>query len=311
MEFASDRYYNNTGRVPFGGVILIQLFAVIAGAIGGLIYGALTFYNPFIYINFLATFGFGLLMGVAVQMGATVGKVRSRFFTALLGFAAGVLGMYFAWVFYLWCLFEREFFLWNPTELYNALVFFSQMGIWEMKGWTPTGWTLIGFWLVEAAIVIGTSTVAALSNDAPFCDDCNEWTDSAISPARMPHTDIEQLRSDLENENYAVIEELQNQPAPNTDYLQASVHSCPNCEDSNYLTVSHVTITTDSDGDLQTNSKDLIKHLWIPFPLAEHLKTVTPQDQVLTAEVEETSTDTAEDVVDYEPSDADSHDENR
>ena len=71
------------------------------------------------------------------------------------------------------------------------------------------------------------------------------------------------------------------------------------------------TIMTDSDGDLQTNSKDLIKHLRIPFPLAEHLKTVTPLDQVLTADVDETNADASEDVVDYDPLDANSHDENR
>lgn len=311
MEFASDRYYNNTGRVPFAGVILIQLFAVIAGAIGGLIYGLLTYHNPFIYINFLATFGFGLLMGFSVQFGATLGKVRSRFFTGLLGLAAGVLGMYFAWVFYLWRVPFIDQFLWNPEKLWFAWEFFFENGLWEMKGWTPTGWVLIGFWLVEAGIVIVTSIGVSLSNDAPFCDECNEWTDSAISPARMPHTDIEQLRGDLEEENYAVLEELQNQPASNADYLQASVHCCPNCEECNYLTISHITITTDNDGDLQTNSNDLIKHLRIPFPLAEHLKSVTPLDQVLTADVAETDPDADENVVDYEPSDADSHDENR
>jgi hypothetical protein len=293
MYDETDRYYRSSGRVPFGAILLMQLAGGLTAALCAAIYAAIEWWNPFIYLTFLATFVFGFATGYAVNAAARIGKVRSRMFTGLIGTAAGILGVYLTWVFYSYCLFrfglKVELMLWNPLDLWDLMRQIMENPVWEMRGFKPEGWMLAVLWLLEAGIIIGTSAMAALADDKPFCDPCDTWTDSTVSGAIMPVTDPEALRRDLEAEKYGVLDDLMAEPASPTNFYQAMIHSCPRCEESNFLTVSHVTITTDSEGNPQSKAEPVVKYLRIPFALAEHLKTAEgTQEEILVATADET-----------------------
>ncbi len=57
--------------------------------------------QPLIYIQFFVTLGFGIIMGVSVNMIGHAFKVRNPFFMTLIAMVIGCLGLYFAWVWYI------------------------------------------------------------------------------------------------------------------------------------------------------------------------------------------------------------------
>ena len=49
----------------------------------------------------------------------------------------------------------------------------------------------------------------------------------------------------------------------------ALFHTCPQCEQSNFLNIHHQTITTNKDGEPESETTDIIKHIAVPNSLVE------------------------------------------
>ena len=276
MESYADRYYKPSGAVPLLGTILMQVFGTAAAFLLGGIYAAANYYSPHFILTGLAVLVFGAGVGFAINLGARIGKVRNPGFVMLLGTATGLLAVYFSWVFYIF-LYWRNFgvpfavWAWDPVVIYHNLQEFADLGIWQMESWTPTGWVLYAFWAIEAAVVVLLSLAVSVANDAPYCDHCNAWTTKDKDVASFALTDEEQLKNDLQEDRYEVLDALAGQPKDPRDCLKAVIHSCPNCEDSDYLTINHTRIVTSDDSET-THETAVVKYLHISRDLADHLR---------------------------------------
>ncbi|MCA9070535.1 MAG: hypothetical protein KDA84_16500, partial [Planctomycetaceae bacterium] len=197
MEPNSIRYYQPSGAVPFAGTILMQLFGAISALVFGVIYAAVDKFVPFVFLTFFAVLFYGAGVGFAVSLGAKIGKVRNTGFVLLLGTATGVLAVYFAWVFYIYFDSKMNDLIWNPLEIFEHMRLFSNIGLWSIGSWTPTGFWLWSVWIFEAVFIVLLSLAISISNDTPFCDDCNCWTQKTDDVASFPLTDPEQLTQDL------------------------------------------------------------------------------------------------------------------
>ena len=60
----ATRYYHPSGTAPIGGILTTVLIGVPAAFVIGGAYGAIAYYNPFIYINCLGI----LVAGVHVDL---------------------------------------------------------------------------------------------------------------------------------------------------------------------------------------------------------------------------------------------------
>lgn len=272
MESNPSRYYQASGAVPFVGTVLMQLFGAVAAAVLGLAYAAANVYSPRAFLTFFALLVFGAGVGFAVNIGAKIGKVRSSGFIMLLGTATGILAVYFAWVFFVFLAFRRapgapELWLWRPDHLWKMMQFIA-----ENATGTFSGWMLWARWAVEAGIVIVLSLVISVADDTPFCDYCNAWTKKEDDVASFPLADPNPLKDELEAENYEILDTLKKERFDPANRLKAILHTCPNCEDSDYLTISHAEIVVDGDGNEQTKETELVKQIRIPRDLTIHLR---------------------------------------
>jgi hypothetical protein len=276
METLADRYYKPSGAVPLFGTILMQLFGAAAALLLGGLYAAANYYSPSVWLTGLAVLVFGAGVGFAVHLGAKIGKVRNPGFILLLGSATGLFAIYFAWVFYIFLFWKQQLglpiWVWNPVQIYHNMALFAEEGIWAMESWTPKGWVLYAFWAAEALCVVLLAVAVSVANDTPYCDYCNAWTKKEKDVASFALADPLQLKGELEEERYEVLDTLHAQPADPGDCLKALIHACPQCEDSDYLTINHAQIVTDSDGNETTKETEVVKHLRIPRDLSEHLR---------------------------------------
>jgi hypothetical protein len=275
METTADRYYKPSGAVPLVGTILMQLFGGLGAVVLAALYALANFYSPFVILTFFAVFIFGAGVGYAVNLGARIGKVRNPGFTMLLGLATGILAMYLAWVFYIYLTPDKNGFrgtwAWHPGEILAKMREYAQTGLWSMNNWMPKGWVLWAFWIAEAVFVVLLSLGVSVANDAPYCDHCNVWTKKHKDVASFALADPGPLKAQLEAEGYEILDALHKLPTDPADCLKATIHSCPRCEHTDYLTICHSRLVVDSEGTQTTQETELVKQLRIDRDLAEHL----------------------------------------
>lgn len=289
MNFGTERYYQSSGSAPIVGILLALAIGTLGASFVGVIYAFIDWYNPFIYVTFLATCGFALGAGFFALMGVTIGKIRNRAVSTLVAVISGLLGLWVSWVTFIWILGDYPpvsnmmgFF--NPSQFFLFLQVVGQEGLWEIKGGTPTGWGLYTFWLIEAAIVVLGSGLMGLSHDSPFCERCNCWTDEKTCDAKIPLIeDMAGLKIDLENEMYDKVTELATQPAAPEAHLQVKIHKCPSCENSTWTTIEQVVTTVNDKGESNTSTEKFIRSLSVPRETAEHLLALPANDSPMAA----------------------------
>jgi hypothetical protein len=256
------------------------------------VYGYLTNYNPFIYINFIATGGFAFLTGLAIWGGASWGKVRNGTLTFILGLGVGCLALYCGWATWMMALinqsaeepipFEAAF---HPVVLWDLILVINKEGAWGIgsSGEPVTGVFLWILWGIEAIAIVGITAIFPTINvtSTPFCEDCDCWTEEREKAAFLEPTEEDMLKGALEQGTFEVLTLLPAAPAENRDSLHIDLHTCPSCTSTNYLTVKRVTITQDSKGKDETNTNEFVQNLSIPHDVVEQVGTIeAPAPQV-------------------------------
>lgn len=263
-------YYEHSGRFSLGGALLGLIVGVIVAAPLALIYAYLTLYNPFIYINFLASIGFGILIGGVAGGVASWRKTRNEVVTVLVGLLAGLAAYYLAWADWIFALFRRggetlPWWAWlgllYPPLLWEQIAKVNEVGAWRLRSWTPTGIALWVFWGMEAATVLGCSVAAAHAvQDEPFCEGCNVWTNATEDVVRVAAADPEEMKQRMEAKDIGYLEKLGAVAPDAAGWFRLDLHTCPNCTQTNTLTVKSVTVKVEKDKRSE-ETKDLLDKL--------------------------------------------------
>lgn len=279
MTAVADRYYRSSGSVPLAGVFFAIGPTIAITAILALGYSAIACYNPFIFLTFIATAGFALGVAFTLQFFLQMGKVRNRPVGVLLSLIAGVFAVYAAWVAFIWIFVYRSegvhLWLFDPADVLMMVKLLAVDGIWEIKGHTPTGWELYTVWIVEASLIVGLPVLTSLSKPSPFCESCKEWSRPTVCAAyfALPESPDELVR-DLENENYEPLHHLTKMPYNLDDRLHVTVHECPNC-DATWMSAERIIITTDKDGEEDSQEIPIVTNLVISSEEGDLLKGLT------------------------------------
>jgi hypothetical protein len=261
--------YKHSGSSGGLGVPLVAFASVVSAVVLGFIYCYAINYIPFIYLNLFIAIGFGLGLGFAVAWAATVGKMRNTMLVSVLGFLAGVGGLYVAWAVDPMARSEGELpMMFNPSELWEYIGFFYDKGFWSIGSGddTVSGVFLGIVWLVEAGVIVGGSTLLAMAcmADQPFCEVCNGWTNSEEAVACLaPTTQYEPQFERILDGDLSGMHELMSIDDSLSRYLRFDLAICPTCNESNFLTISVVSQSVDKDGELKTDTTELIKNMII------------------------------------------------
>ncbi|MFG0335438.1 MAG: YrzE family protein [Maioricimonas sp. JB049] len=273
MTLRPERYYRNAGAVPFKGTMMMLIAGGLTAIVLSFVYAVVDYYNPFIYFTFIATALLGAAIGGAVSWGGTVGAVRNRGFRLLVGIACGLIGVYFSWVWFILILAEwnPEAIALDPLQMVNFIQFLAINGVWEIQGSRPTGMALYAIWLIEAAMIFGIAATTAGQAIEPYCEPCGRWTEAVEEVLFLPHTDPAALQVDLEEERYEALDKLSDAEVDRGDCLTVTLRKCPECDESNFLSVGHLTVTQTKEGP-QVNTKPLITGLCVPDEVVERIR---------------------------------------
>lgn len=241
-----SRYYRPSGTAPVGGILTTLAISVPVAFVIGAVYGAIAWYNPFIYINFLGILVTGGACGFVVRKGLLLGRIRSRSVANSTALFVSCVSLYASWLTYFMAI-EGEVFFAGPFAVWSGVVRIGALGVWEIFGTTPSGWVLYLIWLTEAAGLVGFAMLVAVGEETPYCEYCQEWTKEVISKIPLPYRGIDEFRAALEAEKYGGLLKKIGQPVSPALHFAFTVNCCPNCSESNFLAIHEMKHKEDSE----------------------------------------------------------------
>ena len=269
--------YQPSGR--FGAPFLPVLLACVALAAGlAWVYQKLIDLIPFIYVNVLLTFGFGLVLAALLAGVLHVGRNRSRMVAwgaaLVLALAADAASFWWAYRFDLPDIHEalsdqaksEGTTLVPEEEFAEVFTFEDWVALRVEAGWSVgritssssspllSGLFVYAIWLIEAGILVWMCVMGARRQaDEPFCESCGVWY--VPEPfGTWPKVDTQPLRRAVRDEELAPL--LAPVPAAASEDDGAFVlHGCPSCQQNPYLDVALTRLEKDKDGKVETKTE--------------------------------------------------------
>lgn len=279
MSSAPERYYRPAGTVPAVGAASMLALGCLGALVFSFIYSLILNYVPYDKIMFLGAMGVGFGVGGFVRGGALLTGVTSRLFSAIAAILCGLLGCYLTWVWDIWMIFQWDLqaLSFDPLHVANTLVFFNdQGGIWENS---PTGIWLWLLWLVEMLMITGIAVGISVIEFRPYCHDCRKWTEALPSKCVLPRTETAELRASLEEERYDVLDQLAQGDVDPGSHFELSLMKCPNCTESDYLTVAEVDVSVNKKGEASVLRKEVIRRLYVPEEVVDQVAAIAIRQQ--------------------------------
>lgn len=284
----TTHYYKPSGKFSILALLTVPVLGSLAAGIGALIYSALIWYIPFIYINFFITLGFGFLLLMAVMPALRMARVRNLGVGFLLGLLVGALGVYLEWSVYCALLisagettevgsglralsftdtsFDLDLMLnvaLHPSVIWEIIKALYAEGSWGIFRITVSGIPLVLVWLVEAGIIAFLPALGAIGvASEPFSEKEGKWMKETKFKGRIAPDDailngislLEQGRFDAIFDAARVSED---------ESGLGFVAYSDSRKEENYLTIQMHRIETTSDGKSKTTSADVVTNLKI------------------------------------------------
>ncbi len=247
--------YKHSGAVPLAAVALITVAGGATALVGGAIYTYGINYIPLIYVNFLLTAGYGLVLGLAVGSAAKTGKLRNNFVLTSLAFVFGLLGIYVAWGVDPLARGGSEVGLsgFNPLFMLAYMEFLFEEGSWGLSDGEPVkGLFLAAIWLLESLVILGIAMVTARGMTAklPFCDQCEAWTTVEEGVVHFA-THGEDPRWDrVMMGDLSALNDLAFGITDEGTAVRLDLATCAGCVHSNFLTVQAAKYSLDKKGNV-------------------------------------------------------------
>jgi hypothetical protein len=247
--------YSHSGTIPIGGALMCLVGSAVATALLAVVYALVIRFIPFVYLNFLATLGFGLAMGFMVALLGKLGKIRSKAFMLFAWLFTLAVGYYIYWGATIWTHGGLGIGLlaFDPLVIIEFGKVLFEKGSWGLFGaQAVTGWFLVAFWIAEIGCLGWFSYSVALAEiDQPFCETCNQWTETEKGVAMFNATGSEPEWDNLKMGDYSALTRLPMLATSLPNYVRVDVEHCPQCGNSNFLNIYKVQVKVDDEGDEQ------------------------------------------------------------
>ena len=259
--------YKHSGKFNPLGLVLAVAAAAAVGFPLGIAYSYLLRWIPFIYVNVLASCGYGFAFGWLTTRILKITQVRNPALAALSGLSAGLIALYMEWSGHLHALFEDAPWFFFPDEIMRGMALLYEQGSWGLRSsGNITGIPLVIVWIVEAGIILGLAVVPPFRfvKDTPFCEKNQCWLDEAKQIDTLETiTDPAQLAA-LKAGDIMPITQVKPKVDNPDVFTRLLLKRSPRCKIFCTLRVQAVTISRDSKGNLTHKTKDLTTDLIIP-----------------------------------------------
>jgi len=265
-------YYRESGKAPIKGIFITLLIGLGTAAICVPIYAYVIHWNPFVYINFLATLVVGLGIGLGIHIGSSVGNLRNGFVRLFLGLITIAFALYFLWFFKMGIT-TKQWLLFKPIELWNTINEVNVVGTWGVKDVIFKGGGLWAVWIIETIVIVWIALwMTFRAGKEIFCEQCSKWLEAEtyfpLSPVLMSR---KEFRNTLERADFTCLEELD----PITEITDAatkiSLTCCHDCDSMSYVSVEFQQYKAVKD-KVDTKEKMAVENLAINADRAQSLR---------------------------------------
>jgi len=274
-------YYKPSGKIPVKGIFISLITALVITVVLSIIYIALQWFIPFIYLNFFiaAGLGCGISGGIFIAIGA--GKIRNTKYEFVLAVLCGLLGWYCQWALFVSLLSEAEgsmgggmwvrssfnltgfwYILTHPELLFRAMLSLNDVGTFTLKHSTVSGTLLWVVWAIEALIVIGAPILFSLSgrSTSPFSEQNGEWMeDREVEGKLKTVTDADAMIKELSTGNLKCLNNFLPADDLSTDYATLRIYESPG-DPVSYISVTNNSHQADKKGELKKETKTVIEY---------------------------------------------------
>jgi hypothetical protein len=269
--------YRHSGKFAVRGPILAVLSALILWFPLGFAYSYLIKWIPLIYINFLATMGYGFAVGIVTGWILKAGKVRNTAVAMITTFAAGLISLYYAWNAHIHAMFQGAPVLSTPSQLKIGMELLYNTGSWGIghSGNNLTGIPLAIVWIGEALIILGLALLACwgIIADTPYCEETRCWLDQELKISTLQaFTDPAHVAAFKSNDLGPLIEAKPRQPA-SAAFARVTLKHSPRCQNFFTVRVENISEKTNKKGETtQTTVKLTPRDLVVPHSMFELIK---------------------------------------
>jgi hypothetical protein len=272
-------HYQESGKINPLGLVMAYGICAALGIFLGYIYSLIVILLPLVYINFLITCGFGLILGVINRIVVRLTHNRNKKSQLVLALFSGLLSTYFQWIAYLLFAIDGEIpslslYLSNlhwivyPQELYALVAELNSIGLWSIFGAPLNGPVLTFIWFLEAFIIIGMPIIAVYKTKVyPYSEFLGDWYPKFTLHHHFESiATVNKLLTDLQRDTLSAIKALGN----GTGNRHTKIHVFyAKDEDKQYLTFEKIFI--EGQGTGKTISTVLINNFTIDRKTAESI----------------------------------------
>jgi len=281
-------YYKPSGKIPVKGIFISLITSFVITVILSIIYIALQWFIPFIYLNIFiaAGFGFGIGGGVFIAIGS--GKIRNTKYEFVLAVLCGLLGWYCQWSLFVSLMSEAEgnmgggmwvrssfnltgfwYILTHPEILFQAMLSLNDVGTFTLKHNTISGTLLWVVWVIEAFIIIGAPILFSLSGRStnPFSEQNDQWMEERDVEGKLKTvTDPDQMMQELNSGNLKSLKQFLPVDDLSNDYATLRIYESPG-DPVSYISVTNISHKADKKGELKKETSTVIEYLRITSAL--------------------------------------------
>ncbi len=282
-------YYQPSNKFSPLCFAFFALIAFTALPLLAFLYAYAIYYNPFVYVGFLMTILFSILIGLITDWTVIkLGKVRNPVLAICFYALASLITLYMHWIFWINIIYyntEVIELIFDPVLFFELIVDTNEKGAWSFESNTPvTGFMLYLFWVIEFLIVFGTTIFFSNFNShskIPFCEQTNQWLEEEELPAFqfIEEEDKNFVVKNLENGNITIFDELRLAQDSKHESHSTFTFYTPKKSGKSYLSINNKYITYDDNGKAQFRKKSIIKCVSVNVTLKSKLKdmhTITP-----------------------------------
>ncbi len=258
----------------------LTLAALVCAIIGGLVYAAI---QPKLHHLFFRTGAVavaavvvGVLGGYTVRRAHVELPVLAAFIGALIAMAA-IYSMWLAWVhnmfFSVTSMDGYPLLITHPLRLLNTIALIESRGTWSYTGDQVRGFHLFVLWMLESGAILACGlfvSLKAIKIADPVCSGCK----SRCQRVKLPRFAGDQRRefvATIERRDFKALPTFA-PPANEIDpELSLEFFSCPNCGQTQVLSVDLVGWVRNSQGTAKVERRPLLKRILITPDEAEQL----------------------------------------
>jgi hypothetical protein len=274
----TNLYYKPSGKVTLWGVALGLVGGFVAGLLLAYAYSYLIAYIPFIYLNFLITIGYAVLLGTCTGFLLRFGKVRNNWVCAAVALVVAAASLYLAWAVWL------SVMLWKADLSVSVMDLAQQPGfVWELvqeinktgawtigslhagQGIAVSGVVLWLVWVAEALIVLVGSVIgatAAMSSD-PFCESCQSWCRHTKELMLLETGNPDELKRRVEAKDFDSLKSLEPKKPGQEDWFKIDICECPKCGHTNTLSLINERWVVDNKGKQSKKGTPVVDKLLV------------------------------------------------